>query len=241
MPASSGKKYTGNDVAIIIPARNEKATIGQVVQACRQSKYGQTVIVVDDGSTDATAEEAEKTSAKVIRRIKPDEKGSKAQAMSAGVDATDKQAICFVDADLNNLTPSQVDGIIKPILEGRAELSCGMFDYGLIRNAGLVCLPPLTGQRAMPRWVFEAVPAERRVGYQIEIMINEVIAEGRHRTIARVLHNVYHRTKRDKLGRLAGWKATWQQVIHLWQCWNKVRYRTWPLYLKNLTVLLPLK
>ena len=59
-------------------------------------------------------------------------------------------------------------------------------------------LPPLTGERIVPRWVFEAVPVDKLRGYTIEVRINEVIAESRLPTVVRTMRGVQHRTKRAK-------------------------------------------
>ncbi len=57
----------GPDLAIVIPALNEAATIGQLVTAAAQ--FG-TVIVIDDGSTDKTGDIARSGGATVIRHDK---------------------------------------------------------------------------------------------------------------------------------------------------------------------------
>ena len=49
-------------------------------------------------------------------------------------------------------------------------MSVGWFDYGAW-NPLVLRLPPTTGERIVPRWVFEAIPPEKRDGYTIEIMI----------------------------------------------------------------------
>ncbi|MBV8141324.1 MAG: glycosyltransferase, partial [Verrucomicrobia bacterium] len=56
---------SGDTVLAIIPAYCEERFIGKVVRQVLQ--YVQTVLVVDDGSTDNTAAEAEAAGAKVIR------------------------------------------------------------------------------------------------------------------------------------------------------------------------------
>ncbi len=111
-------------------------------------------------------------------------------------------------------------------------MSVGWFDYGLW-NPLVVRLAPTTGERLVPRWVWDAVPDHKRQGYSIEIMINEVIAEGRLPTTARTLHGVTHRTKRDKLGRRSGYRETWRMFWHLigLPVTGVVRWRTYWFYL----------
>jgi len=102
-------------IDVIIPARNEAETIGPVVDASRGCRYVRDVIVVDDGSTDSTADVAATYGARVVRR-EPDEGGSKAHAMEAGVDATDADAFLFVDADCLDLTAAHLDEICERLV-----------------------------------------------------------------------------------------------------------------------------
>ena len=69
-------------------------------------------------------------------------------------------------------------------------------------------LPPITGLRALPRTVFEAVPKEKRNGFRIEIMINEVVARGRLPSAIRVLRGLAHRSKIEKVGWRRGLRRT---------------------------------
>ncbi len=223
-------------IDIVIPARNEAPTVGEVVDACRRCRYVGRVIVVDDGSTDGTGDAAEAAGATVVRRP-PDAGGSKAHAMEAGVNASDADAIFFVDADCIGLTAAHLDDIARPYVEGRAVMSIGWFDYG-IWNPLVNRFAPTTGERVIPRWVWDAVPPAKRQGYTIEVMINEVIAEGWLPTTARILHGVTHRTKRDKFGRRHGYRETWRMFWHLigLPATGVVRWRTYWFYLRQLTV-----
>jgi glycosyltransferase involved in cell wall biosynthesis len=223
----------------VVPARNEAATVATVVEACRRCSAVREVIVVDDGSVDDTAELAAAAGAKVIHRGDPARPaaGSKAHAMEAGVAASDAPALLFVDADLLGLTGDHLDQVCRPFLDGAATMSVGWFDYGAW-NPLVLRLPPTTGERVVPRWVFEAIPPEKRDGYTIEIMINEVIAEGRLPTTARIMRGVTHRTKREKLGRLEGSWRTWEMFWTLLSLplTGVVRWRSYWFYLRGLTV-----
>lgn len=223
-------------IDVIIPARNEAATLAAVVGAARDCAFTGDVVVVDDGSIDGTADVAVGAGAKVVRREGAGS-GSKAQAMEAGVAASDADAFLFCDADCVGLTSGHLDDICRPFVEGRAAMSVGWFDYGLW-NPLVVRLAPTTGERVVPRWVWDAIPPEKRHGYSIEIMINEVIAEGRLPTTARTLAGVTHRTKRDKLGRGRGVRETWRMFWHLvgLPFTGVVRWRTYWFYLRQLTV-----
>jgi glycosyltransferase involved in cell wall biosynthesis len=222
---------------VVVPARNEAPTVASVVEACLGCAYARQVIVVDDGSTDGTGDLAAAAGAKVVHRHES-EAGSKAHAMEAGVAATDADAILFVDADCLNLTSDHLDEICRPFVEGRAAMSLGTFDYGWVWNWLVLRSPPTTGERVIPRWVFEAIPPEKLDGYTIEYIINGVVAEHRLPTTARVMRGVAHRTKRDKLGRLEGTVETarmfWDVITVPLR--GLVRFRAYWFYLRALTI-----
>jgi glycosyltransferase involved in cell wall biosynthesis len=220
----------------VIPARDEAPTIAANVDAARDCRFVREVLVVDDGSTDGTADRAREAGAKVVARA--GSAGSKALAMAAGVAATDAPAILFVDADCTGLTATHLDAICEPFVDRRATMSLGFFDYGPFWNRLVPWWPPLTGERVVPRWVFEAIPAAKLDGYTVEVRINEVIAEGRLPTVGRLMPGVYHRTKRDKLGRGAGFRATWAMYRALLGLVapGDIRLRTYATYLQGLTV-----
>jgi glycosyltransferase involved in cell wall biosynthesis len=224
-------------VDCVMPARDEEPTIAANVAAAIGCAMVREVIVVDDGSRDATATVAEAAGARVLRR--PRSGGSKALAMAAGVAATDADAVLFVDADCTGLTSAHLETICRPVLEHRAEMSIGAFDYGRFWNPMVVRWPPLSGERIVPRWVFEAIPERKLRGYTIEVRLNEVIAEGHHRTTVWTMPGVFHRTKRDKVGRAEGLRRTWwmyRDLLSMLKPVGDVRWRTYPFYLSGLTV-----
>lgn len=224
-------------VAAIIPARNEAPTVAVSVRAAWGCDYVDEVIVVDDGSSDLTALRAEEAGARVLAL--DGSRGSKARAMRAGVDESTAEFLLFVDADLIGVESRHLDAVCEPVLEKRAELSLGAFDYGRFWNPLVLRWPPLSGERIVPRWVFESIPEAKLDGYTIEVRINEVICEGRHRTVARTMDGVFHRTKRYKFGRIEGLRRTWHMyraLLAMLKPVGDVRWRTYWFYLRGLTI-----
>jgi glycosyltransferase involved in cell wall biosynthesis len=90
------------DVAIVIPAYNEERRLPATLAGWREflasQSYSWELVVVDDGSRDASAEVAERLGARVIR-LDPNQ--GKGGAVKAGVLAAGGQFIAYVDADMN--------------------------------------------------------------------------------------------------------------------------------------------
>lgn len=218
---------------VIIPARDEGLTVGDVVRAACEARGVGRVVVVDDHSTDDTAAVARRMGAEVIGS---QGRGSKALALATGVAATSSDALVFFDADILGARPEHFERLAAPLTDGFA-MSLGLVDYGARRNAFYMRLPPITGLRAVRRSVFESVSSDKRNGFQIEIMINEVVARGRMRTAIRTLQGTRHRSKVAKLGLVRGLRAHALMSLELLHCLTFVPLWTYGSYLRNLTVL----
>lgn len=112
------KQAAGETVALCIPARNEEATVGGIVALVHQELVLATplvdeLVVVDDGSYDATAEEAASAGATVIQLTPGRGKG---QAMRRGLEATSASLVAYCDADLYGFTSRFVVGLVGPLL-----------------------------------------------------------------------------------------------------------------------------
>src|SRR5277367_5130474 len=90
---------TSERFAVVIPAYQEAATIGAIVAGCRAAAGVLEVIVVDDGSADATAEQAQAAGAEVLRNADNQGKGaSLARGMAAAM-ALDADWVVTLDGD----------------------------------------------------------------------------------------------------------------------------------------------
>jgi glycosyltransferase involved in cell wall biosynthesis len=85
-----------SDVSIVIPAYNEGQIIGDVVAALAAAAAWREIIVVDDGSRDDTASNAQKAGASVVRH--PYNKGNGA-AVKSGIRRATGQYVLIVDGD----------------------------------------------------------------------------------------------------------------------------------------------
>ncbi len=154
---------------VVVPAYNNSETVGDTVRALTQDPRVDEVIVVDDGSTDATAAQAAAAGAKVIRLPK---NSGKHAALTRGMsDASDADIFLMVDADTGE-TASEVLALIEPILRGEADMAVGILPsagsaggFGTVRRtaawlilvtSGFKAAAPMSGQRALSRRVFES-------------------------------------------------------------------------------------
>jgi len=108
----------GRSIAVCIPARDEAATIGEIVRsiAGRLVAVGlvDELIVVDDGSRDDTGIRAATAGARVIRRIEPVGKGG---ALRCAVAETTADMVVFLDGDVVNFPPWFVVALAAPLVE----------------------------------------------------------------------------------------------------------------------------
>jgi len=109
-----------NGIAAILPAFNEEVSIGSVVLRAR--RYADRVIVVDDGSSDRTAEIAELAGAEVIRHQLNMGKGA---ALKTGFESLDSELVVVtIDTDGQH-DPSDIPKLVEPILKGEADMVNG--------------------------------------------------------------------------------------------------------------------
>lgn len=215
-------------VAIIIPAYNEEGRIGEVVRAARQAKHAQQVIVVSDGSQDQTAREATQAGAEVLDLKVNVGKGG---AMVAGANHTDAEILCFVDADLEGLQGSHIDDIIRPMLRPGTDMCIGVFRGGTIfSDAGHTVFPFVSGQRAMRRTAFLAIPYITDMRYGVEMTLTQWAKRNRASVVRVVLRGVSNYHKEQKLGLIKGSAARIKMYKEMYRAVKRERkrdYRVW--------------
>jgi glycosyltransferase involved in cell wall biosynthesis len=113
----------------IIPALNEEETIGDVVRAIPKT-IAPEVIVVDNGSTDATAARATAAGARVIAQPVR----GYGRACATGVAAADGEIVVFLDGDGSDC-PELMDQLVGPIVSGEYDFVIGSRTRGE-REAG---------------------------------------------------------------------------------------------------------
>jgi len=156
-------------VAAIVPAFDEEKTVGSVVSVLKAARGIDEVIVVSDGSTDRTAEEAAAAGARVIRLRQNVGKGG---AVKMGAAATRAKILFLCDADFLRLEPSHVERLIAPVVEGRLMMCTGLRDRGPLLTRLIAHLPLLSGERALRRDILDGVPRRFLQGFRLELALN---------------------------------------------------------------------
>jgi glycosyltransferase involved in cell wall biosynthesis len=109
-------------VSIVVPAYNEATTIEEILRRLGGVAFTTEIIVVDDGSTDGTADiVARVEGARLIRRAANRGKGA---AVRDGVAATQGDIVVIQDADLE-YDPKDLPRLLEPLLEGHADVVYG--------------------------------------------------------------------------------------------------------------------
>lgn len=190
--------------AILIPAYDEAASIGNVVEACRAAGLGP-VLVVDDGSRDDTAAVAKAAGADVLRLTENLGKGG---AVEAGARALEDEVILLVDADLTGLRPEHLRELAAPVMSGQVDMSRGVFSGGRWRTTTAQRLTPqLNGQRALKRELLLQVPGLANSRYGIEVAITEFARRHGWRCLDVPLEGVSQVMKEEKRGLVTGFLA----------------------------------
>lgn len=195
---------TRKSVSAVIPAYNEAATVGKVIETLKQVTDISEIIVVSDGSSDATAGVARRHGARVIELAT---NGGKGAAMAVGARAAREDILLFLDADLEGLTAAHVEALIAPLLDDSADMTVGIFSRGRsLTDLAQVVAPHLSGQRAIRKELFLAVGAEKS-RFEIEVLLNGE-ARARGWRVKKVpLVNMTHVMKEEKRGLWRGFVA----------------------------------
>ncbi|MEU9618336.1 glucosyl-3-phosphoglycerate synthase [Streptomyces sp. NPDC088251] len=194
----AAKEPGRGSVSVVLPALNEEATVGAIVATIRRELMEKVqlvdeLVVIDSGSTDATAKAAREAGARVVHRddILPRIPAvpGKGEVLWRSLLVTGGDIVCFVDADLKDFSADFVSGIVGPLLtDPDVRFVKAMYDRPLGDTAGqggrvteLVARPllnmhwpqlagfvqPLGGEYAVRRSLLEQLPFP--VGYGVEL------------------------------------------------------------------------
>ncbi len=161
-------------VSVIIPYYNEGERIIPIIEAIKNLRFVQEIIVVDDGS-DAESQKIlhAQEGIHVIRLVR---NRGKAFVLETGVRYASAEIVAFVDSDLREFTPEHLSLMLDIFLEGKYDMVIGEREkeFGLLRRIGLPTM--LAGERIIRKSTL--IDHEKVIfstnGYLIEAAINKV-------------------------------------------------------------------
>lgn len=162
-------------VSAIVPAYNEAKNIATVLKVLRQVPVITEIIVVSDGSTDATTQIARSFNG--VKVIELPQNVGKTKAISRGVAEAKHSALLFCDADLVNLCESQFFALISRYFEGYDMVIQDKGSQPWVFRVLLKSVPALSGTRILDREHFSRVPFRRSDRFQFENRINNYFME----------------------------------------------------------------
>ena len=121
---------TPPDVSVLVPAKDEAENLSEFVRLAREAllplPYACELVIVDDGSHDATPRVLAELAAKhpFVRVVTHRAQRGIADALKSGAVAARGRILVFYPADLQYL-PADIPGLVAPILEGQADVVTG--------------------------------------------------------------------------------------------------------------------
>lgn len=208
---------TRKRVVALIPAYNEERFIHDTVSSLVEINEIAEIVVVDDASTDRTAELAAWAGAKVVGLPRNSGKGA---ALNRGVAEISADVVVLLDGDLG-ASAGEARLLLEPVLAGRADMTVAGFPparrkggFGLVKGlarrgikmyTGLEMKSPLSGQRAMTRPVLDKLlPFDSGYGVEVGLTIKaaragfkvlEVPVQMTHAETGRDLKGFLHRSR----------------------------------------------
>ena len=124
-------------LSVVVPAYNEEATLSLVVRKLLSVPHLLEIIIVDDCSTDGTGQQARQLAEmhSRVRLVRHERNAGKTAALKTGFALTTGEIVIVQDADLE-YDPAEIYGVIRPILEGHADVVFG--SRFLVRRAARV-------------------------------------------------------------------------------------------------------
>lgn len=187
--------------AVVIPAHDEERRIAATVRGAASIDGVDLVVVVDDGSRDATVRAATEAGAIVVRHGRNRGKAAAMETGAAAVAAIDAREgrggadaahlLLFLDADLEE-SAANAAALVPPVRDGEAAMTIAILPPqkraggghgfvvrasrdGILRASGFAATQPLSGQRCLTRAAFEAaLPLAAGFGVETGLTIDLV-------------------------------------------------------------------
>lgn len=225
-------------ITVIVPAYNEEGRIGPVLgtllRAQKRIEPIDKIIVINDGSTDDTLQEAKEalkgTDNTVISFSDNQGKGS---SLQKGVELSETSLLFFVDADLINFEVSHINKMIEPAVEQDFGLVNGVLDRGrqleehILSKSSLaskigkwigkinrtISEAPLSGIRVVQKEIWDQTP--KVDDFYIDLALYHTSLKKDYIVKNVVLTGMTHHSKVMKRGLFMGWWARGKMYIQI--------------------------
>lgn len=190
-------------VSCIICAYNEAPRIAAVLAATTTCPELDEIIVVDDASTDTTAQVVKQFPSATL--ISLPKNGGKSRAMVQGLKVARGDLILLLDADLSNITKQDISDLAQPVLAGEADISISL-RKNAFRIHHTIGLDFTSGERVVPKSLLADVLDEidRLPHFGIESYMNQLIIKRGMRLAVVRWKEVTHMRKVEKYGFIKG-------------------------------------
>ena len=185
-------------VSVVVPAYNEAERIPAVISPLQEARHIDEIIVVDDGSTDGTADVVHRLGVALIEL--PRNLG-KAAALEHGVRRARNDVFLFLDADLVGLRSDHIERLIEPYVEKQLDMVVGVFKNGRL-NTDLAhsIAPYLSGQRVLSRLLWNRLRKLGKLEFGVEMALTKLSLKENWREERVFLDGVTHVMKEEKRG-----------------------------------------
>ncbi len=225
-------------LTVIIPAYNEEETILRVIERVREVPFSLQIIVVDDCSSDRTAELV--TDLPGVELLRHQRNQGKGAALRTAFAQATGRIVVVQDADLE-YDPTDIPDLVRPILAGHADVVYGSRLIGgrpqrvhlfwhKVGNKTLSLVTNVlynttlsdmeTGYKAFTLEVLRAIEPLRESDFRIEPELTAKICRGGFR-VYEVPISYYGRTFAE------GKKITWRDGIYALVALVRFRVETW--------------
>jgi glycosyltransferase involved in cell wall biosynthesis len=195
-------------ISCLICAYNEAPRIEKVLKVAAVHPLVDEVLVVDDGSTDATSAVAKKV--KGVKVVTLKKNCGKTEALRTGLEKVKNELVLLLDADLLGLHAEDLTALIHPVLSGKAGMSLSLRKNSF-RIHKMLGFDFSSGERVFHKSLLKGhlEKLRRLPRFGFEVFLNDLFIQTRQVLAVAWWPTVSHVRKSKKMGWLRG---QWSEI-----------------------------